>query len=149
MTDTMSCPILKTGMPFTDPVLVGTGITFERKALEDWFERQRQEQSEDGPGEHPVFRCPSTRMVVHPSDIQPNIIVKQVQEKFRDDFKKDFPTKFTIPLDFDKHKSNPILLEAEQRVAGDDPYARNEFPPSGFDPFEFRDRGGKISFSFD
>ena len=144
MTDMMSCPILKTGMPFTDPVLVGTGITFERKALEDWFQRARDED-----GEYAIFRCPSTRRVVNPSDIQPNIIVKQVQEKFRDDFKKDFPTKFTIPLDFDKHKSKPILLEAGQKVAGADPYARNEFPPRSFDPFECSDRGGKISFTFD
>ena len=150
MTDMMSCPILKTGMPFTDPVLVGTGITFERKALEEWFERQRQEQSDDGVGYADiVYRCPSTRMAVLPSDIQPNIIIKQVQEKFREDFKKDYPTKFTTRLDFDKHKCDPIFLKADQSVAGADPNARNEFPPGGFDPFECSDPGGKISFHFD
>ena len=150
MTDMMSCPILKTGTPFIDPVLVGTGITFERKALEEWFERQRQEQTEDGVGyANIVYRCPSTRMTVLTSDIQPNIIVKQVQEKFREDFKKDFPTKFTTRLDFDKHKSIPIFLKADQSVAGADPDALNEFPPGGFDPFECSDPGGKISFNFD
>ena len=144
MTDTMSCPILKTGVPFIDPVVVGTGITFERKALQDWFQRVSEED-----GEYAIFRCPSTRLIVNPSDIQPNIIVKQVQEKFREEFKKDFPTKFTTRLDFDKHRSIPIFLKADQSVAGADPYARNEFPPGGFDPFECSDPGGKISFNFD
>ena len=147
MTDMLSCPILKNGMPFIDPVVVGTGITFERQALEDWFQRTR-----DDDGEFVEFRCPSTRLIVNPGDIQSNIIVKQVQEKYRDDFKKDFPTKFTTPIDRLNGDLNlpPIRLEGEEKVAGDNSVqSAHEFPPCGFKPYDFCDLDDKLSFSFD
>ena len=160
MIDTMSCPILKTGTPFIDPVVVGTGITFERKALEEWFERQRQEQSDDGFADYDiVYKCPSTRKVVFPRDIQPNIIVKQIHEKFRQDFKKDYPTKFSTPLTSSSMpyvRTPAIRLEEGESVSGfdrDDDVAGigpQKFPPRHFDPFDYHRQGeGKRSFSFD
>ena len=115
MTETLTCPILKTG-PFKDPVTIGSGITFERSAILDWFAKETEDQ---GPfAEH---RCPSTRKIVEPSDIQPNVIVKQIQEKHRRDFKKDYPTKFSTPLDSSSMpyvRTPAIRLEEGESVGG-------------------------------
>jgi len=144
MTDLMSCPILKNGMPFEDPVIVGSGITFERKALEAWFQRARDED-----GENATFRCPSTRLIVNPSDIQPNIIVKQVQQKYRDDFKKDFPTKFTDFFKSEMVRTPRIVLPEGVRVPGDNYNTVAKFPPDGHNIHHYRDNERRVSFSFD
>ena len=143
MTETLTCPILNDGEPFIDPVLCGSGITFERKALEAWFQTTRDED-----GEFAIYRCPSTRLIVNPSDIQPNIIVKQVQEKLRDDFKKGFPTMFKDFFNRDLIKTPRIVLPEGVRVPGDDSESVAKFPPDGHYVQRYRDDGYTRRFSF-
>ena len=151
MTETLTCPILKTG-PFKDPVTIGSGITFERSAILDWFAKETEDQ-----GAFAEHRCPSTRKIVEPVDIQPNVIVKQIQDKHRRDFKKDYPTKFSTPLDTSMpYVRMPALrLEEGENVGGVDggDYAKigpETFPPRYFDAMDYhRTGGGKCSFSFD
>ena len=151
MTETLTCPILKTG-PFKDPVTIGSGITFERSAILDWFAKETEDQ-----GAFAEHRCPSTRKIVEPVDIQPNVIVKQIQDKHRRDFKKDYPTKFSTPLDTSMpYVRMPALrLEEGENVGGVDggDYCKigpETFPPRYFDAMDYhRTGGGKCSFSFD
>lgn len=151
MTETLTCPILKTG-PFKDPVTIGSGITFERSAILDWFAKETEDQ-----GAFAEHRCPSTRKIVEPVDIQPNVIVKQIQDKHRRDFKKDYPTKFSTPLDASMpYVRMPALrLEEGENVGGvdggdDGKIGPETFPPRYFDAMDYhRTGGGKCSFSFD
>lgn len=156
MTETLTCPILKT-RPFKDPVTVGSGITFERSAIEDWFKQEREEN-----GAFTQHRCPTTRKIVDPTHIQTNVIVNQIQDNNREVFKADFPTKFSTPLDFSMPyiKTDAIHLGEGENVSGcdrvqmadDDNYAPEpqRFPPFSFDPFDYHRKGvGKSSFTFD
>ena len=146
--DTMSCPILKNGMPFKDPVLVGSGITFERSAIEDWFQRARDED-----GDYAVYKCPMTRKQVFPENIQSNVIVKQMQENRRTKFKADYPTKFTTSIDIGSlyGKTPAFELDSGEKVPGDfeDDDGNCYFPPSKFNPLYYCCMDDKINFSFD
>ena len=84
--------------------------------------------------------------------------VKQVQEKFREDFKKDYPTKFSTPLDSSSMpyvRTPAIRLEEGESVGGfdaddDGKIGPQTFPPRYFDPYDYHRKGeGKRSFTFD
>ena len=147
MTETLTCPILKTG-PFKDPVTIGSGITFERSAILDWFAKETEDQ-----GAFAEHRCPSTRKIVEPVDIQPNVIVKQIQDKHRRDFKKDYPTKFSTPLEISMPYSNTTAIdlgEGENVSGCDYIFGPQQFPPRLFDPFKYHRKGeGGGCFTFD
>lgn len=55
--DILCCPI--TGEPFTDPVIIASGHTFERTAILEWFKNHNT--------------CPMTRMIVNTDNIIANI----------------------------------------------------------------------------
>ena len=76
-----------------------------------------------------------------------------MQEKYRTEFKADYPTKFTTSIDIDMiyRKTPAFELDLGEKVPGDfeDDYGNLYFPPSKFNPLHYRCMDGKINFSFD
>lgn len=150
MADTLSCPILCTGIPFKDPVIVGSGITFERSSIEEFFRVEREKY--DGAVQ---YRCPVTRKSVNPSDIQSNTLVKQIIERYRSDFAAKYPTRFHSSIDVDKifYDTERIELQDDERVPEDTEYEMGDgfwYPPQQFNPhFYGCNDAGRANFSFD
>mmetsp|Transcript_29609 Transcript_29609/g.39383 ORF Transcript_29609/g.39383 Transcript_29609/m.39383 type:complete len:95 (+) Transcript_29609:1008-1292(+) len=69
-----------------DPVLIGSGVTYERAIIEREFEIKRSrletKREESDFDESTYFRCPLTSQPVNPDVIIPNKRIKKATEDF-------------------------------------------------------------------